>query len=219
MGGKMSPAYKLEWQRRKHAAFTPEQREEYNLMMRNYQKASRSKKTPEEVASLREKERIYRAGRRAEFSPEKRAAIREQKRLWSQKARSRERAKYNRLSRDWARRFRQTPRGAIEMRLRERLRKAVTRYAMKEVKAGSTMELVGCTREFLKGWIEAQFRDGMSWERIGEIHIDHVRPVSSFDLSNPEQQRACFHYSNLQPLWAIDNLRKTNKIVSFRKAA
>lgn len=51
----------------------------------------------------------------------------------------------------------------------------------------------------------------MSWENYGEWHIDHIKPCSSFDLSDPKQQKECFNYTNLQPLWAIDNLKKSYK--------
>jgi hypothetical protein len=53
----------------------------------------------------------------------------------------------------------------------------------------------------------------MSWEKVmnGEIHCDHRRPCASFDLSKPSEQRKCFHYTNLQPLWAKDNLEKGKK--------
>ena len=50
----------------------------------------------------------------------------------------------------------------------------------------------------------------MKWEDVmnGKIHIDHIKPCSSFDLSKPEEQKKCFHFTNLQPLWARDNLVK-----------
>jgi len=52
----------------------------------------------------------------------------------------------------------------------------------------------------------------MTWSNYGKgWHIDHIKPCASFDLSNPEQQKICFHYTNLQPLWAIDNIKKGAK--------
>ena len=98
----------------------------------------------------------------------------------------------------------------ITEKLRHRLYK-VTRGVNK---SASTLELLGCSLEKLKSHIESQFTDGMSWSKMGlyGIHIDHIRPCASFDLSDPEQQRQCFHYTNLQPLWAKDNLEKSAKI-------
>jgi hypothetical protein len=81
----------------------------------------------------------------------------------------------------------------------------------KGIKHVSILELVGCTREHLLKHIESQFKDGMSWENAGQWHIDHIIPCSSFNLENLEDQKKCFHYTNLQPLWAVDNIRKHNK--------
>ena len=51
----------------------------------------------------------------------------------------------------------------------------------------------------------------MTWQNYGDgWHIDHIHPCAAFDLTDPEQQKACFHWSNLQPLWAIDNFRKSS---------
>ena len=54
----------------------------------------------------------------------------------------------------------------------------------------------------------------MSWDNQGEWHIDHIIPCASFDLTNEEEQEKCFHYTNLQPLWAIDNMVKGCKIIN-----
>lgn len=78
-------------------------------------------------------------------------------------------------------------------------------------KAARTETLLGCSYEFFRGYIEGKFNNGMSWENIGQWHIDHIRPLASFDLSDPEQQKLAFHYTNQQPLWAIDNIKKGAK--------
>jgi hypothetical protein len=75
-------------------------------------------------------------------------------------------------------------------------------------KPSSSIELLGCTVEEARAHIERQLLPGMTWENHGEWHIDHVRPIASFDLTDPEQVRACAHFTNLQPLWAADNLAK-----------
>jgi hypothetical protein len=77
-------------------------------------------------------------------------------------------------------------------------------------KKNRTFDIIGCSPEFLKEHIEKQFTEGMSWELIGEkIHIDHKIPLSSAKIDS-EVHRLC-HYTNLQPLWAEDNLKKSNK--------
>ena len=78
-------------------------------------------------------------------------------------------------------------------------------------KSKKTMELVGCDIDNLKKHIELKFQDGMDWGNYGKWHIDHVRPCSSFDLTDAKQQEQCFHYTNLQPLWATENLQKGSK--------
>jgi len=82
-------------------------------------------------------------------------------------------------------------------------------------KSTSTLELLGCSIEEFKNHLERQFINGMSWDNYGYYgwHIDHIKPCDSFDLTLEEEQRKCFHYSNLQPLWAKDNLSKSNKII------
>lgn len=81
-------------------------------------------------------------------------------------------------------------------------------------KSQHTLELLGCSVEYLKMHLEALFQPGMTWDNWSQFgwHIDHRLPISSFDLIDPKQQRLCFHYTNLQPLWWLDNIRKSNKI-------
>jgi hypothetical protein len=81
-------------------------------------------------------------------------------------------------------------------------------------KTDSTNELLGCSVQHVRAHLESQFTEGMTWENQGEWHIDHIRPCASFNLEDPEEQKKCFHWTNLQPLWARDNIRKGAKFVS-----
>ena len=76
-----------------------------------------------------------------------------------------------------------------------------------------TIDFIGCSIDELKCHLESKFQEGMSWDNYGlhGWHVDHIRPCTSFDLSKKEEQEKCFHYTNLQPLWAIDNIKKSNK--------
>lgn len=96
----------------------------------------------------------------------------------------------------------------IAATIRNRLYNVITcRY-----KSKPTLELIGIESwEKLAQHLESQFTDGMSWDNYGQWHIDHIRPCVSFDLTDPEQQKECFNYTNLQPLWAKDNLSKGGK--------
>jgi hypothetical protein len=78
-------------------------------------------------------------------------------------------------------------------------------------KSKKTMDLLGCSIDKLKKHLEKQFMDGMSWSNYGKWHVDHIKPCASFNLSKPSEQRKCFHYINLQPLWAKDNLVKGDR--------
>jgi hypothetical protein len=66
---------------------------------------------------------------------------------------------------------------------------------------------------FLKGYLAGKFKDGMTWENHGEWHIDHIKPCASFNLLDEGEQKKCFHYTNLQPLWASENLSKGCKFI------
>lgn len=103
--------------------------------------------------------------------------------------------------------FRNHPQAKIANNIRNRLNKIIKN------KPTSFINALGCTIVHLIKFLEDQFEPGMSWENHGEWHIDHIIPLSSFDLSDMEQYRRACHYTNLQPLWAADNIRKRNKII------
>lgn len=99
--------------------------------------------------------------------------------------------------------YNEDPLFKITCRLRQRLYGTV-----KNKKSVSALELLGCTVESLKEFLEKQFVNGMSWENYGKWHIDHIIPCSSYNLLDLEQQKICFHYTNLRPLWAKENHAK-----------
>lgn len=135
--------------------------------------------------------------------------------------------KYRKQSSDWIKanrpkvaasvrkRLSINPLARITKRLRDRLYQKVKRAGAN--KAAPTMELLGCGMDEFKAYLAEKFQVGMTWDNHGRFgwHIDHIKPCSSFDLTDPEQQRACFHYTNLQPLWWSDNLSKSDKIIPF----
>lgn len=83
-------------------------------------------------------------------------------------------------------------------------------------KSARTVELLGCSIEDFRIYLETKFEVGMSWANYGgkrgQWSIDHIIPCALFDLSKPEHQRRCFHFSNMQPMWAIQNREKCAKI-------
>jgi len=101
----------------------------------------------------------------------------------------------------------------VGTRLRHNLRSRLNSLLRGRPKASTTMALVGCSIAFLKEHLVARFQPGMSWENYGKggWDVDHARPCASFDLTDPAQQRECFHYSNLQPMWHLPNLKKSDK--------
>ena len=94
------------------------------------------------------------------------------------------------------------------------IRNAIGVALKNNARTGHTIELLGCSIEYFRDYLEALFQPGMTWNNWSRTgwHIDHIIPLSYFDMADPEQQKRAWHYTNLQPLWAVDNLRKSNKI-------
>jgi hypothetical protein len=94
--------------------------------------------------------------------------------------------------------------------LRARLRSAINR----NFKAGSAVKDLGCSIEELKQHLESKFKPGMTWDNwtSNGWHIDHIKPLANFDLTNRQQLLEACHYTNLQPLWADENLSKGKKV-------
>lgn len=98
----------------------------------------------------------------------------------------------------------------IRKRLNSRIMEALLTSSQRKRK--KTIEYIGCNIDFFRNWISSQFQEGMSWENHGQWHLDHVKPCSSFDLSNCDEIQRCFCWKNMQPLWASDNLTKSGRI-------
>jgi len=113
-----------------------------------------------------------------------------------------------------ARRARERRAEEPEFRLLGNLRHRLNMALKGEDKSATTVELLGCQPGELKMHLQSQFREGMNWDNYGVHgwHVDHILPCAAFDLSESVQQKKCFHYSNLQPLWAKENLSKGDKV-------
>lgn len=108
-------------------------------------------------------------------------------------------------------RRRQKRKENINFRLRTVISNRIRMALCRGSKNSTSYDLVGCSWEHLRLYLESMFSHGMTWDNYGQWHIDHIKPCCSFDLTDIEQQKLCFHYTNLQPLWAIDNLKKSGK--------
>ena len=126
---------------------------------------------------------------------------RKQSEAWRLRNLARYRATHNRWQ---ARQWRENPAYVVIALYRRRLAKVFRVHRSDGITR--TKELIGCTPTELVAYLEKQFQTGMTWGNRGSVwHIDHKRPIASFDLSDVEQRKQCFHYTNLQPLFAHDN--------------
>ena len=96
----------------------------------------------------------------------------------------------------------------IQFRLSKVLRSRVAMALKKNQKRGSAIRDLGCSISELRLYLENQFQPGMSWDNYGKWHIDHIIPLISFDLTDREQFKKACHFTNLQPLWAEENISK-----------
>jgi hypothetical protein len=184
----------LEW-RKNNKERIKEYQKEYNKNNREKIKAQRS------IHYIENKERINNnkkehyllnkeqyAKRRDEYALREKDRLREARRKWE----------IERLKND--------PCYRLSKNLRARVRHAI------KGKDRKTSEYLGCSVEEFKLYMEALFKDGMTWENYGTYwHVDHKIPVSWFDLTKPEEAAKAFHYTNSQPLEARENILKNNK--------
>ena len=96
----------------------------------------------------------------------------------------------------------------VNFKLRKICRNRIRKALKGATKSAATMELIGCTIDELRRHMESKFEPWMNWENHGLWDVEHIKAMSKFDLTDPEQQRACCHWSNLQPMEHIENLKK-----------
>ncbi len=105
----------------------------------------------------------------------------------------------------------------VNHKLRMVLRCRMNQALRKGWKSGSAIRLLGCSIDSFKIYLESKFDVGMSWDNhgkgLGKWNIDHEIPCALFDLSKPERQERCFHFSNLQPMWATENASKGARVL------
>jgi hypothetical protein len=104
----------------------------------------------------------------------------------------------------------------LNFKLKYNLRVRIRTSLKRNYKSGSAVKDLGCSIDEFKIYLESKFQSGMTWDnwgnRIGQWSIDHINPLSQFDLTKQEDFKNACHYSNLQPLWVKDNLYKNRKI-------
>jgi hypothetical protein len=158
-------------------------------------KESRKKRYQENKEKFKEYSKKYRASNKEKTSEQNKEYYSKNKEKLNKRATERTR---NRVKID------------LIFKIKKTIRNRILKAIKSNYKNSSSMELLGCSIEFLKDYLESKFQPGMTWENHGVNgwHIDHIKPCESFDLTDPEQQKICFHYTNLQPLWAVENLKK-----------
>ena len=189
-------AYDREW-KRKERLKNPGKARAYGRL-----KYQRLKKDPKKVETRKEYMRVYHKEwmEKNRNNPQRLLRRREWARAWNMKN---------------AKRLYKQRRARPYERLASVVRARIYDVLKHGYKSDRTANLIGISIKELKPYLESQFKEGMTWENYGFYgwHIDHRVPLSSFDLSNAEEQKKAFHYTNLQPLWAKENLQKHSKML------
>ena len=163
---------------------------------------------------LKNKEQIKEYGKEYYLkNREKRIKYQREYRSTHQKAHRESNRKYyfknkERLSKNNTRNAKERRKTNPSLRILDNLRSRMLHALKGKNKSASTIKLLGCTPDELRKHIESQFKPWMTWENHGLWDIDHIKACAKFDFVDPEQQRECFHWSNLQPLEHIANIKK-----------
>lgn len=197
-----------------------EERLAHNVYMREYNRKNRDKKAIQDkkyylknrdkkIQTTRlwyEAHKEYKQKYSRQYWNKNKAKLLEKKRLYQKSHRAMINAN---VRKNRAFKYKTDPAFKLKRLLRRALYGHI-KYATKKV---SKLLYLGCTAQELKVHIESQFKKGMTWQNWSKTgwHIDHIRPISSFDFTDIEQVKLACHYKNLQPLWAADNFKKSDK--------
>lgn len=216
---------------RERAAGSDYQKRKYQRVDREKAKADLERwkaENPDKARAI-ESARLERIKEQRRTDPEFREKLNKKSRDWQREKRKADpeyRAKCLAATKQWISRNKEWQReDGRKKRLRRKddpnykimgsVRARVVKALKGQSKGRSMTDLIGAPIETVRAHIEAQFRDGMSWGNCGrgwhgarEWHLDHIRPLASFDLTDPAQLQEACHYTNLQPLWAVENLKK-----------
>lgn len=184
-------------------------------------KKNRYRKNPEKQKALsklhyKNNKETEKQNRKTRYwsDPEKaRQKLKEYGKKWRQKNPEKVKLKYKKdyLSGGKYLKFKIKKQQDLQFKLKAILRTRLNNAIKRNTKSGSAVRDLGCTISELKQHLESKFQPGMTWENHGDWHIDHIKPLAKFDLSNLEQFKEACHYTNLQPLWAADNLSKGDR--------
>ena len=195
-------AYRREYRQENKEKITANKREYYQ---ENKEKITANKR------EYRQEHREKLAAYRREYRQENKEEIAAYNRKYGQENKEKITARAKK-------RYHSDPEYNLIRRLRGRMRHAVKAAGL-DKKCASTSELLGISPQGLKEWLEAQFTDGMTWENRSDWHVDHIIPCDAFDMTVETNQRICFWYKNLQPMWAEENLQKSNTYDEEEKQA
>ena len=183
------------------------QAEKYQLKREHYKEKARNHyhENKEEIAKKHSEYWKENAEHLKQKKREYLAANRERARRWNKRYRDANRQKLTD-------KLRERRRNDPFLRLREAIRGSVRAYlGSNKTRRSATFEIVGCTPDFLRSHLEKQFKPGMTWENYGSHwHVDHRIPLASGN--SPEEIMGLSHWTNLQPLEAMENLLKSDKM-------
>jgi hypothetical protein len=225
------PENKIKKKERESTPRYKEQAKDYHKKYREDNKEQLKEKnmlynsTPEAKQKSLERARKYRStpeGAAKELARNSSEKYKEREAVYKKEYRKKNREILNQKQREYQKtpevrlrhkeRMESDPQYALVYHGKHRRRKALN--AQSADKKFTYNESLGCTPDAFKKHIESLFLEGMTWQNHGtgkgKWHLDEIRPCASFNLSDPEQYKACFHYTNCQPLWSEDNIKKSS---------